>query len=160
MLVIFGGLPGVGKTTIAKKLSEILEATYVRIDTIEAAIGACIADEGYKVGYAIAKDNLCLGRAVIADSVNPITQTRNAWREVANGCNAKFFEIEVVCSNRVEHERRVQNRTADIEGHKLPTWEEVQAREYEPWDVRGIRVDTIADIDAVLKHISLAMKDI
>ncbi len=38
MLVIFGGLPGTGKTTIARRLAERCHATYIRIDTIEMAI--------------------------------------------------------------------------------------------------------------------------
>jgi predicted kinase len=43
MLIVFSGLPGVGKTTIAQALARELRATYVRIDTIEDAI---LADGG------------------------------------------------------------------------------------------------------------------
>ena len=38
MLIILGGLPGVGKTTIAKVLSKKLKAVYLRIDSIEEAL--------------------------------------------------------------------------------------------------------------------------
>jgi len=38
MLIIFGGLPGTGKTTIARELSSQLGAMYVRVDSIEQAI--------------------------------------------------------------------------------------------------------------------------
>jgi predicted kinase len=38
MLIIFGGLPGVGKTAIARELARKLGAVYVRIDSIEQAI--------------------------------------------------------------------------------------------------------------------------
>ncbi|MGO6670405.1 AAA family ATPase, partial [Rhizobium ruizarguesonis] len=45
MLIIFGGLPGSGKTTIARALAERLNAVHVRVDTIEQAIRASgIAD--------------------------------------------------------------------------------------------------------------------
>ena len=37
-LIIFGGLPGTGKTTLARKLANDLGATYLRIDTIERAL--------------------------------------------------------------------------------------------------------------------------
>lgn len=37
-LIIFGGLPGVGKTTIARELARQLAATHVRVDSIEQAI--------------------------------------------------------------------------------------------------------------------------
>ncbi len=35
MLIIFSGLPGSGKSTIARTLSERLNAVYLRVDTIE-----------------------------------------------------------------------------------------------------------------------------
>ena len=62
MLIIFGGLPASGKTTIARDLARQLGATYLRIDTIEQAFRECatvsqpIHDEGYRVAYAIAED--------------------------------------------------------------------------------------------------------
>ena len=34
MLIIFGGLPGTGKTTIARSLARKLSAAYVRIDSV------------------------------------------------------------------------------------------------------------------------------
>ncbi|WP_225152486.1 AAA family ATPase [Bradyrhizobium sp. NBAIM08] len=34
-LIVFGGLPGTGKTTIARELTARLAATYLRIDAIE-----------------------------------------------------------------------------------------------------------------------------
>ena len=38
MLIILGGLPGTGKTTIARELARQLGAVHVRIDSIEEAI--------------------------------------------------------------------------------------------------------------------------
>jgi predicted kinase len=38
MLIIFGGLPGVGKTTLAKAVAREWEAVYLRVDTIEQAL--------------------------------------------------------------------------------------------------------------------------
>jgi predicted kinase len=35
MLIIFGGLPGTGKTTISKEVAKRLKAVYLRVDTIE-----------------------------------------------------------------------------------------------------------------------------
>ena len=93
------------------------------------------------VAYAIAEDNLRLGRTVIADSVNPVAATRAAWRNVAQRAGKRCIEIEIVCSDQAEHRRRVESRIADIVGHQLPTWQQVCAREYEPW-AADIVIDT------------------
>ncbi|MEN6541919.1 AAA family ATPase [Parvibaculum sp.] len=147
MLIILGGLPGAGKTTIARELARSLEAVHIRIDTIEHALaqsahGHVTGEEGYRVGYALAEDNLRLGRTVIADSVNPIEITRAAWRGVAVRAGVPFAEIEVICSGAAEHRSRVESRTADIVGFKLPTWAEVEKRDYHPWESKHIVVDT------------------
>jgi predicted kinase len=148
MLIIFGGLPGIGKTTIARELARQLGAIHVRIDSIEQAIrdsgmlSQPLNDTGYRVAYAITEDNLRLGRTVIADSVNPIQQTRDAWIGVAHRAQVRAAEVEVICSDPQQHRQRVETRPADITGLRLPTWEEVVSREYEPWERQHIVIDT------------------
>ena len=145
MLLIFGGLPAVGKTAIATGLARGTKAVHLRIDSIEQALRNSHVDisgpEGYVVAYAIAEDNLRLGRTVIADSVNLVAATRAAWRNVAQLAGERCIEIEIVCSDPAEHRCRVESRKADIVGHQLPTWQQVCARECEPWDA-SIVIDT------------------
>lgn len=148
MLIIFGGLPGTGKSSIAKALAARLGAVYLRIDRIEQglresrAIAGDLADSGYRAAYGLAEDNLRLGHVVIADSVNPIAVTRAAWRAAAARAGSDFFEVEIFCSNRAEHRRRVETRPADIEGLATPDWAAVEARVYEPWTEATLRLDT------------------
>ena len=148
MLIIFGGLPGSGKTTIARELAREIGAMHLRIDSIERAIRDCSPDAvgldeaGYRVAYAVAEDNLRVGRTVVADSVNPLRITRDAWLEVGRRTQAMTMEIEVICSDAREHRARVETRKADILGLRLPSWEEVIAREYEPWDREHVVIDT------------------
>ena len=149
MLIVLAGLPGVGKTTIATALARRLDAVHVRIDSIEQALrgssigaGAPIDDAGYRVGYAITADNLAIGRIVIADSVNPWPDTRDAWAAVARHAGARIFEVEIVCSDSDEHRRRVESRASDIPGLTLPRWQDVVERDYRPWDRERTVVDT------------------
>ena len=148
MLIIFAGLPGVGKTALANELACQIEATYLRIDTIEQAITNSslrihpTEDAGYTVGYALAEDNIRNGRIVVADSVNPIELTRAAWLQAAERCGCPGIEVEVICSDDAEHRKRVETRTADLSGLKLPTWQDVLEREYHSWDRDRIVIDT------------------
>jgi predicted kinase len=148
MLIVFGGLPGTGKTTIARELARQLGAVHLRIDSIEQALRDCRAgrhspdDEGYRVAYMVAADNLSVGRMVIADSVNPLPVTRDAWVAVAKRTGTGVVEVEVICSDPVEHRRRAESRVTDIPGLRLPTWQEIVSREYHPWDRKHLVVDS------------------
>ena len=148
MLIAFGGLPGTGKTTVARALARRLEAVHVRLDTIEQAMRSCdvlkadVGPAGYVVAYGVAEDNLRIGKIVVADTVNPVQATRDAWLEVARRCGVRAVEVEVICSDSVEHRRRVETRTADIEGLQQPTWQAVVDRHYENWERPHIIVDT------------------
>jgi predicted kinase len=161
VLIVFSGLSGVGKTTIARSLASSLGAVHLRIDSIEQALrrsGVRVEAEGYEIAYAIADDNLRTGRTVIADCVNPWPLTRARWRAVAGRAGVRATEVEIVCSDTAEHRRRVSVRVADIDGHILPTWEEVIGRDYRPWDTRRLVIDTSrVDVDGAVRQITAAI---
>ena len=157
MLLILSGLSGVGKTTIARALATAIDAVHLRIDSIEQALRTCgvtVEDEGYVVAYAVAEDNLRLGRTVIADSVNPWPLTRDAWRSVAARASVPAFDVEIICSDTAEHRRRVEERVTDVPGLMLPTWSEVTERDYRPWDRERLVIDTARmDVDESVRTI-------
>ena len=168
MLIVFGGLPATGKSTISQQVAQALGAVHLRVDTIEQTLRDVgfenVQGEGYELAYNIAADNLTLGSVVVADSVNPIGLTRNAWLAVATSTGVSTIEIETVCSDPDEHKRRVESRVVNIAGLVLPTWEDVLARDYEPWDRDHLIIDTAGErpeqsLEKTLLLIRSAIKD-
>ena len=145
-LFIFAGLPGTGKTALSQRLARRVNAVHLRIDTIEQALrdlcGVQVEGEGYRLAYRIAADNLRLGMDVIADSCNPLELTRREWEQVAKDNRSTFVNIEVVCSDGREHRRRIESRSSSVTGLTLPTWRDVEDREYHAWSKNRIIIDT------------------
>ncbi len=160
-LIVLAGLPGVGKSTIARRLAEDIRAVWLRIDSIEQAIqdagvvAGSLDDAGYRAAYAVAEDNLRLGLDVVADSVNPWMLTRDAWRDAGLGAGARVIEVEIACSNSQEHRRRVEGRRIDVPNLTPPDWREVVGRDYHAWDREPLVIDTlgrsVADCVALIR---------
>ena len=165
-LIVLGGLPATGKSTVAGRLRKAHRLSYVRIDSIEQALresGALTDDAGtagYLVGYATARDDLRGGADVLAECVNPLELTRAAWRDVACRAGAHLVEVELVCSDTDVHRHRVEHRSVDIPGLPLPEWPQVVGREYEPWQTDRLVLDTaLLSPDEVARAIRRAWLD-
>lgn len=72
MLVVLGGLPATGRTTLARLLVGRTGAVHLRVDTIEQALVRSglarhpVGPAGYVVGYALAEQHLRQGLSVVA----------------------------------------------------------------------------------------------
>ncbi|WP_062306705.1 AAA family ATPase [Demequina subtropica] len=148
-LVILGGLPAVGKSTVASVLNETGMFAYIRIDSIEQALRDSgemgpdgVQAAGYLAGYAVSGDLLDGGNDVLVECVNPIEATRAAWRDVAETRGAAVIEVELHCSAPEVHRARAEGRVVDVPGLKLPDWQAIQTREYDAWDSADLHIDT------------------
>lgn len=148
VLVVVSGLPATGKSTVCSLLAQGGRMPYLRVDRIEQAVVAWsslthpVGAVGYAVAYALAEEQLLLGLDVVAECVNPIMLTRNTWRSTAERAQSAIVEVELVCSDSVEHRRRVETRCTDVEGVVKPVWEQVTGREYHSWDRPHVVIDT------------------
>ncbi|MCZ2830437.1 AAA family ATPase [Modestobacter sp. VKM Ac-2986] len=147
MLVVVGGLPGVGKTTVARAVAGRTGAAHLRIDTFEVALVRLgllteVGAEGYELALAAADTCLTAGTDVVVDAVFDVAAARRPFRELAARHGADVHWVRLICTDRVEHRRRVTGRTADLAGHVLPTWPQVQAWTADQWHERHTVVDT------------------
>jgi predicted kinase len=163
---IFSGLPGVGKTTLAKILTKnINNTTYLRVDTLEYFLkkeyfNISLTKQGYDLAYFLAKENLELGNNVIIDCCNPIEESRQFLQNLSSIKSVKIINIEVICSDINTHKNRVELRF-NKNKNKYPSWQKVLNKDYQNWDNKQIiRIDTYnTNIDNLIKELMILIKD-
>jgi predicted kinase len=155
LFVVFAGLPGTGKTAVARGVADELGATFVRVDSIEAAIVTHLMPfednpVGYFVAGSVAADQLRSGRPVVLDAVNGVQEARDGWAGLAADLGADLRFVSVSCSEVVEHRRRVEQRGPEMPGHAVPDWEQVQRRRFDAWTHPHLDLDNTGTLpDAV-----------
>ena len=137
LLVVMSGLPGTGKSTIARAVADHLGAAVLSADSIEAAMNRTGINRehgqgSYRAGYeiigALVVDELRADRPVVADATYFQSGDREALRDTARAHGAPVITIVTTCTDRVLHERRLRGRSrAGLDGFLYAaTWESLE----------------------------------
>lgn len=149
-LVVFSGLPGTGKSTLAAALARAMAAPLFAVDPIEASMwrsglpSTMTGVAAYGIVATLADEHLRRGQSVIVDAVNPVEAARAPWRALARRYQADLKIIECICSDTAAHRERIAARVRAIAGMPEVTWDDVERRraEYEPWSDARLVIDT------------------
>jgi predicted kinase len=156
VFVVMSGLPGAGKSSIARRLASTLGYCLFELDRIEAPLlerisGDTLGWGGYEILTALADDHLALGHSVILDCVTWVRPLRARLTRLAHARSAAFRPIEVVCSDEAVHRDRLEARRR--RGLPDVPWTRVEEarRLYDPWDTPRLELDSTQPLDDLVR---------
>ena len=153
VLVLVGGLPGTGKSTLADELASHLHAPVFAKDRIEASLwrDGVHAEQG---SWTIAEhllttlsgEQLRRGQSAILDTVGGSLDSRTTWRATAHEFGAAFRLLECVCSDVATHRSRIEGRVRGIPGWYELTWADVERSRsrHDAWPEDHLVLDAVA----------------
>ena len=152
-LIIFSGLPGTGKSSLAEAVGKDLAIPVFAKDWLEATLlrsglQPTIQDRplgfaGYDLLTVLAERQLILGQSVILDSVAGPETIRSTWRQLSRRYGADWRVIECFCSDEYLHRSRLKVRKRNIPGWHELEWSDVEKakQSYRPWNDECLTLD-------------------
>ena len=166
-LIVFAGLPGTGKSSLARAVARDLQAVYLDKDTIKGCIIA-VAEQmkigqglqlsgplSYELLVTIAKDNLVLGRSVVLDSPAAYQIFRDKVKQLARSLKVNLRLIECICTDERLLRQRLESRWADQPAERAQDWTTFQREraQFERLIDRRLVVDTAESLAVNLRKI-------
>lgn len=155
-LVLFSGLPGCGKTTLARRTAQYFGIPLFAKDRLQSvlrrqALAPRATTDGYRLILDLADEQLSLGISAILDGVFPMAGFRTEAQEIASRHHAQFVVIYCYCSDTALWKQHIQNRVQYVPHWSPVGWDEVEHLQasFEPWPPgKAIFIDAVNDIDS------------
>jgi predicted kinase len=167
-VVVFTGLPGTGKSTLAELVASRIGAPAFAGDWLLGALaphgilddldrGALLSLYYDLLGMLVTRQ-LLLGQSAVVDCLLDDAVAAR-WREIAARFDASLVIVECVCSDTDLHRQRVEGRERGIPGWHEVDWQHVQRMrvEFSPLSVERLTVDAVDALEdnarSVLDHL-------
>ena len=152
-LILFSGLPGVGKSTLAKRLARELQLPLLCIDDVIGEIPENVDvsfwDARVAVLLDLVKTQLEVGLSVIVESVFMNTDRHHAQR-LARRYQYRFLPIYVFISDENVWKERVTARSDELNEKDVATWDRIQHQRerFRPWETgTALFIDSLHSVD-------------
>lgn len=156
-VIIVCGLPGTGKTTVAKILMQKYNALHLRTDMIRKELSASPTyhpkevDQVYKELFRRAEVALTYNN-VILDATFTKTQHRCAVRALVRRCGARIMVIRTTCPEKIV-KRRLERRIGDVSEAKFEHYLKLKA-EFQPLTEQHMVIDTSLSVKSQIEKLS------
>jgi len=154
-MIVFSGLPGTGKSSLAESIGRQLGIPVFAKDWLEASLissGLGSNDDLQRLGFAgyelltvLAERQLMLNQSVILDSVASTQTIRTKWFQLAEQYAAERLVIECICSDERIHRTRLKDRRRNIPGWHELEWADIEKvkQYYPPWVEEHLVLDMV-----------------
>jgi predicted kinase len=168
-LILFAGMPGSGKTTLARMVARRLKVPAFAKDRVQRVLrdhhlAPENSGDGYYVILDMADEQLSHGLSIILDATFPLDHFRMVASEIAARHKANFCAIYCTCSDDAVWEHRMRQRVQYVPGWRPVGWNDVlRMREYyQPWNNNALTVDSMkppeANVLMVMDYIQSAQQ--